>query len=119
MTPILDLPSALQLSIPATHEKHQNTLPSIDTLQFFDFNILVNLIRFEKPINSAIYRELNLSINLVEFVRMKGRLWHLQLEREQVFMAYRMLGAYCDIPVDKYAHCYGRTGLSEIFMSCS
>lgn len=56
MNPILDPPSALQLSIHATHEKHQNTLPNIEILQKFDINILANLVRLEKPLNSATYR---------------------------------------------------------------
>lgn len=37
----------------------------MEILQKFDINILANLVRLEKPLNSATYRELNLSINLI------------------------------------------------------
>lgn len=45
MQPILDLPSVLQLSMHSTHEKHQNTLSNMETLQKFDISILANLIK--------------------------------------------------------------------------
>lgn len=33
--------------------------------------------------------------------------------------AYKNLGAQCDIAIDKYTHCYGRSGLSEVFLASS
>lgn len=43
----------------------------------------------------------------------------MQLQREQIYGAYKILGAHCDIPLEKYAHCYGRSGLSEVFLASS
>jgi hypothetical protein len=71
MQPILDLPTSLLLSAQQTHDRHQSSLPNFDTLQHFDLSTLVNLVKLEKPVNSPIYREINLSINLIEFIRVR------------------------------------------------
>jgi hypothetical protein len=56
MQPILDLPTSLILSMQSTHDKHQSAFPNFDILQHFDLSMLVNFVKLEKPINSAIYR---------------------------------------------------------------
>ena len=71
MHPILDPPSLIQLSIPSTHEKHQQNLPNYSVLQHFDIHSISQLIKLAKPINIVSYRELNLGINFLEFLDIK------------------------------------------------
>ena len=56
LQPILDPPSQLQFSLPSTHEKHQQELPSSNVLQHLDLHTLMHLIKLTKPANIACYR---------------------------------------------------------------
>jgi hypothetical protein len=85
----------------STHDKHQSALPNFDILQHFDLSMLVSLVKLEKPINSSIYREINLSMNLIEFIRVRERMWHIQLERQQLINSFKILGTFCSMYIDK------------------
>ena len=54
--------------------------------------MIKSLIKLEKPVNIAVYRELNLGINFIEFLKLREELWHIQLERDQIINAYEILG---------------------------
>jgi hypothetical protein len=101
MQPILDLPTSLILSMQSTHDKHQSAFPNFDILQHFDLSMLVNFVKLEKPINSAVYREINLSINLMEFIRVRERIWHIQHERQQLINSFKILGSFCAMYIDR------------------
>ena len=65
MNPVIELPTLIQLSMPSTHDKHQQALPSSSVLQNFDLHSLSSLIKLVKPVNIVSYRELNLGVNFL------------------------------------------------------
>lgn len=119
MAPILDPPSSLQLQLPSTHERHQMSLPSSLILQDFDINMLRCMVKLEKPVNIVSYRELNLGINFIEFLKLKEQILHIQLQREQTVRAYEKLGKHMETVIEKHGHCYTLSGQSEVFLAAS